>query len=263
MGQPPYCSAAYAGLCGERGCGDGAARFAWASSTPLLPGPPGFPPQALPITISSLTSPRSISLQSAAALALGLLQEPSTPAPSSCAFRGTCLSVQGMYVARTVTLLPFRLPQISCSRSALNVSPLTQTVAWLWGSDPASVSLPAEGRSSPANTPGFPLSSYALPSFTWFSIFFSMGQVLLSALNWCSGCASVWRCIPDVSMERDVPHIHLLLHHLVLIDSFLDVNSTVSSWDKSHVAIIWNSLLSPKLKTFCFVLGYSWLTIFW
>ena len=26
----------------------------------------------------------------------------------------------------------------------------------------------------------------------------------------------VWRCIPDVSMERDVLHIHLLLRHLVL-----------------------------------------------
>ena len=104
MGQPLYCSAAYAGLCGERGYGDGSTRFAWASSIPLLPGPPGFPPQALPITISSLTSPRSISLQATAAPALGLLQEPSTPAPSSCAFWGTCRSVQGMYVARTVWL---------------------------------------------------------------------------------------------------------------------------------------------------------------
>ena len=26
----------------------------------------------------------------------------------------------------------------------------------------------------------------------------------------------VWRCIPDVSMKRDVLHIHLLLNHLVL-----------------------------------------------
>ena len=260
MGQPPYCSAAYAGLCGERGCGDGAACFAWASSIPCFQDRLAFLHRHFPSR-----SPPSHPLHPSLCGQQQPLpwEEPSTPAPSSCAFRGTCLSVQGMYVARTVTLLPFRLPQISCSRSALNVSPLTQTVAWLWGSDPASVSLPAEGRSSPANTPGFPLSSYALPSFTWFSIFFSVGQVLLSALNWCSGCASVWRCIPDVSMERYVPHIHLLLHHLVLIDSFLDVNSTVSSWDKSHVAIIWNSLLSPKLKTFCFVLGYSWLTIFW
>ena len=39
----------------------------------------------------------------------------------------------------------------------------------------------------------------------------------------------VLRCVPDVSIEREVLHIHLLLHHLVLIDSFLDVNSTVSS----------------------------------
>ena len=26
----------------------------------------------------------------------------------------------------------------------------------------------------------------------------------------------VWRCVPDVSVERDILHVHLLLHHLVL-----------------------------------------------
>ena len=39
------------------------------------------------------------------------------------------------------------------SLSALNVSPLTQTIAPMWGSDPTSVPPPAEGRSSPTNTP--------------------------------------------------------------------------------------------------------------
>ena len=39
----------------------------------LLPQLPGLPPQALPTTISSLTSPQSISPQSTAAFALGLL----------------------------------------------------------------------------------------------------------------------------------------------------------------------------------------------
>ena len=32
---------------------------------------------------------------------------------------------------------------------------------------PASVPTPAEGRSSPINTPGFPPSSFVLPTFTW------------------------------------------------------------------------------------------------
>ena len=50
---------------------------------------------------------------------------------------------------------------------------------------------PAKGRSSPTNTPVFPPGSFILPSFAWFYIFFSAGQVLLSALSWCSTCTSV------------------------------------------------------------------------
>ena len=34
-------------------------------------------------------------------------------------------------------------------------------------------------------------SSFVLPSFACFYIFFSSGQVLLSALSWCSACTSV------------------------------------------------------------------------
>ena len=55
----------------------------------------------------------------------------------------------------------------------------------------ASVPPPAEGRSCPSNTPVFPFSSFTLLSFEWFYIFFSAGQVLLSALSWCSACTSV------------------------------------------------------------------------
>ena len=56
---------------------------------------------------------------------------------------------------------------------------------------PASVPPPSEGRSSPDNTPVSPPSSFILWSFAWFSIFFSSGQVLLSALRWCSASTSV------------------------------------------------------------------------
>ena len=45
------------------------------------------------------------------------------------------------------------------SLSALNVSPLTQTIALLWWSDPCFSSPPTEGRPSPTNTPVFPPSS--------------------------------------------------------------------------------------------------------
>ena len=77
------------------------------------------------------------------------------------------------------------------SLSALNVSPLTQTIVLMWGSDPGFSSPPVEGRSSPTNTPVFLPSSLVLPSFAWFYIFFNTGQVLLSALSWCSACTFV------------------------------------------------------------------------
>ena len=56
---------------------------------------------------------------------------------------------------------------------------------------PASVPQLVEGRSSPTNTPVFPRSPFILPSFAWFYIFFPPGQVLLSAISWCSACTSV------------------------------------------------------------------------
>ena len=66
MGQPLYCSAANAGVWRE----------AMVSSIALLPWLPGFPSQAFPTTISSLKSPRSVSVQSTAALTLRLLHNP-------------------------------------------------------------------------------------------------------------------------------------------------------------------------------------------
>ena len=56
---------------------------------------------------------------------------------------------------------------------------------------PASAPPPTKGRSSPTNTPDFPPSSFIPPSFAWVYIFFSTGQVLLSAFSWCSACTSV------------------------------------------------------------------------
>ena len=82
----------------------------------MLPWLPGFPPQAFPPTISFLTSSLSVSPKSTAALALGLLYNPQTPAPSLFLFQGTCIPVQGMYgcCKDCLILIPFRLPQISC-----------------------------------------------------------------------------------------------------------------------------------------------------
>ena len=76
IGQPLYCSTVDAGMRGERGYGDGFTPYAWLSSITLFPWLPGFPPQAFPTRISSLTSPGPIFPQSTAALALGLLHNP-------------------------------------------------------------------------------------------------------------------------------------------------------------------------------------------
>ena len=60
--------------------------------------------------------PRTVSPQSIAALTLGLLHSPETPAPSHCTFQGICVPLQGLYGCRKdcLILIPFRLPQISC-----------------------------------------------------------------------------------------------------------------------------------------------------
>ena len=111
-----------------------------------------------PTTISSFTSPQSVSPQSTAALTLGLLHNPYTSAPSYCTFQGTCVPVRGMYGCSKdhLILVPFRLPQISgftlslkCFSSDsdncpdVGIGPLLQ------------VPQPAEGRSSP-DSPVFP-----------------------------------------------------------------------------------------------------------
>ena len=73
-----------------------------------------FPPQSPP------SQPLHLSLQSTAALALGLLHSPKTVSLNSSSkllhLLGGCIPVQGMYGCGKdcLTLIPFRLPQISC-----------------------------------------------------------------------------------------------------------------------------------------------------
>ena len=84
---------------------------------------------------------------------------------------------------------------------------------------PASVYPPAEGRSSPTNTPVFPSSSFILPSFAWFYIFFSTGQVLLSTLTWCSACTSgsegVFLMYPWIEMYSTSTYYSTILFSLL------------------------------------------------
>ena len=124
--------------------------------------------------------------------------------------------------------------------SVLNVSPPIQTIALMWGSDLASVPLPTKGRSSPTNGPVFPPSSFILPSFTWFYMFFSTSQILLSALSWCSACISVskgiflmypWRKMYTMSTYSSAI---LFSHNLFLIVLVLDIITNFIFLNFSH-----------------------------
>ena len=116
------------------------------------------------------------------------LQLPGT-APSS---RLASLSGECVAAARTVWF-SFHLGchRSAVSLSALNVSPLTQAIADV-GIRPL-LQFPHPSRAGPVllTLPFFPPRSVILLSFVWVSIFFSTGQVLLSALSWCSACTSV------------------------------------------------------------------------
>ena len=75
-------------------------------------------------------------------------------------------------------------------------------------------------------------SSFVLPSSEWFYIFFSSGQVLLSALSWCSECTSVSECVFLMYPWREMysmstyssPILFSLLFQL-LISKFLSILS--------------------------------------
>ena len=87
-------------------------------------------------------------------------------------------------------LIPFRLLQISCFSLSLKCFSSASDNCLDVGIGPL-LQFPHPLRVGPANILSFPPSSFVLPSFAWFCIFFSAGQVLLSALSWCSACISV------------------------------------------------------------------------
>ena len=89
-------------------------------------------------------------------------------------------------------LIPFRLPQISCFTLSIKCFSSDSDNFPNVGIRPL-FQFPHLLRAGPilVNTPLFPPSSFILPSFAWFYIFFSAAQVLLFALSWCSACTSV------------------------------------------------------------------------
>ena len=91
-----------------------------------------------------------------------------------------------------LSLIPFRLPQISCFTLSLKCFSSDSDSCPSVGIRPL-LQFPHPPRSGSVltNTPVFPSSSFILLSFAWVCIFFYAGQVLLSALSWCSACTSV------------------------------------------------------------------------
>ena len=88
-------------------------------------------------------------------------------------------------------LIPFRLPQISCSPLSLKCFSSASGSCPTVGIGPL-LQFPHPTRAGPVLlTVPFPPSSFILPSFAWVCIFFSAIQVLLSALIWCCACTSV------------------------------------------------------------------------
>ena len=120
MGQSLYCSAAHAGVWAERGYGDGSIPCAWLgiSHHRLLPHIPSSvsPQQPLPWDCSTIPK----------------LQLPTTASSRGLAsLSGVCMDA-----ARTIWLSFYSgCHRSTTSHSALNASPLTQTIAPLWGLD--------------------------------------------------------------------------------------------------------------------------------
>ena len=110
-----------------------------------------FPPRTTPRPPHPLGQPLRSQQQPRG---LGLLHSPSTPAPA------TAPSGRPAFLPRVcpdcLILIPFRLPQISFSALRLKHFSTLRQLPRCGDQTPASVPSPADGRSSPANTPVSP-----------------------------------------------------------------------------------------------------------
>ena len=111
--------------------------------------------------------------------------------PAAAPSRGPAsLSWVCMAAVGTVALILFRLPQISCFTPSLKCFSSDSDNCPSVGIGPL-LQFPHRTSAGPVlPTLLSPPSSFILPSFAWFHIFFSTGQVLLSARSWCSARTS-------------------------------------------------------------------------
>ena len=149
---------------------------AWLSSTGISHHNPL--PQVPSVRLSTVNSSPHPGI---APQSLNSSSQPST-------FQGTCVPVQDMYGSGKdcIILLPFRLPQISWFTLSLKSFSSDSDSCPNVGIGPL-LQFPHPLRAGPVLlTLVSPPSSFILPSFAWLYIFFSTGQVLLSALGWHS-----------------------------------------------------------------------------
>ena len=109
---------------------------------------------------------------------------------------------------------------LDCHRSAVslsasNVFPLSQTIAPMWLSG-LLLQFPHPPRADPVLLTLLFFSYFLHPTdlcMVLYILFHWSGTPAYSQLVFCKHFC-VWRYIPDVSVDRDVLHIHLLLWHL-------------------------------------------------
>ena len=97
----------------------------------------------------------------------------------------------------------------------LKCFPSVQTIDSMCGSDTCFSSQPPQVQFQSCSLSSFSFPCIILTSFVWVYIPFQWsGTLAHSQLVFCD-IFCIWRCVSDALMERDVLHIHLLLHHLV------------------------------------------------
>ena len=147
-----------------------------------------------------------------------------------------------------LSLIPFRLPQISCF--SLNLK--------CFSSD--SDNCPNVVLGPLLQFPHAPRAGPVLLTLLFFSLVSSFYWVLRGSIyfvHWSSTpvfsqlmfCMHfcVWRCIPDVSVNRDELHIHLLLCHLILSWPPLIFKETVQKeGDSFPIQLILNPLFCKE-----------------
>ena len=184
-----------------------ASMAAWLSSTGishhnLLPHIPSIP------SLRSQQQPSPWDCSTVAKLQL----------PAAAPSRGPAfLSGVCMAAASTLILIPFRLPQISCFTLSLKCFSSDSDNCPNVGIIPL-LQFSHSLRAGPVLLTLLFYPLFLCPTEFYvvlYILFHWSGTPVHSQLVFCLHFC-VWRCIPHVSVERDVLHVHLLLCHLVL-----------------------------------------------